>query len=193
MVLIENILVSDEIFTEQFVCDLQKCKGGCCVDGDCGAPLTPEEARQLSEAYPMIVKEALSDKAIKVIEQEGTYTSDAEYGPVTPVVDGGICVYGYYNEQGIVQCALEKYYREGKCKVQKPVSCHLFPIRVVENGEFIALNYEPRPGLCSPACKLGKSLKMPVYQFLKEPIIRRFGQDFFEALEATAQTYFPAK
>ncbi|HET8574438.1 MAG TPA: DUF3109 family protein [Edaphocola sp.] len=191
MVLIDNILVSDEIFTEQFVCDLQQCKGGCCVDGDCGAPLTEIEAKQLSEAYP-VIKEALTDKAIKVIEEEGTYTPDVEYGPVTPVVDGGICVYGYYNEQGIVQCALEKYYREGKSKVQKPVSCHLFPIRVVEKGEFIALNYEPRPGLCSPACKLGQSLKMPVYKFLKEPIIRRFGQAFFEALEATAQAYFPA-
>lgn len=192
MVLIDNILVSDEIFTEQFVCDLQKCKGGCCVDGDCGAPLTANEAQQLSVAYP-IVKNALSDKAIKVIEKEGTFTSDEEYGPVTPVVDGGICVYGYYNEQGVVLCALEKYYREGKSPIQKPVSCHLFPIRVVEKGEYIALNYEPRPGLCSPACKLGKSLKMPVYKFLKEPIIRRFGQDFFEALEATAQAHFPAK
>lgn len=189
MVLIDNVLISDEIFTEQFVCDLKKCKGGCCEDGDCGAPLTDEEAEQLSVAYPF-VKDLLLPKAIKIIEEQGSFTTDDEYGKVTPTLDGGICAFGYYDEQGIIKCALEQRFREGKSPIRKPISCHLFPIRVVEKEGYIALNYEPRPGLCNPGCQLGKSLRMPVYQFLKEPLIRRFGKEFYEAVEATAKEYF---
>lgn len=192
MVIIDNILVSDELFSEQFVCDLNKCKGGCCVEGDCGAPITREEADKIEDVYPEI-KHLLSPRAIDLIEEEGAYTFDDEFGLVTPVLDGGICAYGYYDEQGIVKCSIEKMYREGKIDFKKPVSCHLFPIRVTENDNFEALNYEPRPGLCKPGCKLGKSLRVPVYQFLKEPLIRKYGETFYEALEATAKQYYPGE
>lgn len=188
----EDILVSDEVFDEHFVCDLLKCKGGCCVDGDAGAPITREEANIIEDLYP-IIKPDLSQRAIEEIEENGAYTFDDEFDIVTPTLDGGICVYGYHDEMGIVKCAIEKAFSEGKTDFKKPISCHLFPIRVVENDKFHALNYEPRPSLCKPACKLGKSLKVPVYQFLKEPLIRKYGEDFYEDLEHTAQEYFKGK
>lgn len=187
MVVIDGILVSDELFTEQFVCDLSKCKGGCCVEGDTGAPLTDEEAESLSRAYPKIAK-LLPKEHRKKIEKEGFFTPDYHFNKVTPTLNGGICAYAFYDNHGIVKCALEHQYKKGKSKVPKPISCHLFPIRVIERGDFIALNYEPRPGLCDPACKLGKSLKIPVYQFLKESIIRRFGEDFYKSMEETAKS-----
>lgn len=189
MVAIDNILVSDEIFTEQFVCDLQKCKGGCCVEGDCGAPLNDKEAEVLSEAYPK-VKDLLNPESKKIITKEGYYTTDSQFGKVTPTIEGGMCAYGYLDEQGIVKCALDTKFREGKSAIPKPISCALFPIRVSERDGYIILNYEPRPGLCDPACTLGHALKMPVYKFLKEPIIRRFGKDFYTALDTIAEQYF---
>src|SRR5690606_19690125 len=106
---------------------------------------------------------------------------------VTPTLHGGICAYGYYDEQGIVKCAIEQAYRDGEIDFIKPISCHLFPIRITEFEEYDALNYEPRKTLCKPACKLGKSLKVPVYRFLKVPLIRKYGEAFYETLEAVAQ------
>lgn len=192
MIAIDNILVSDEIVEKEFVCNLDKCKGGCCVEGDTGAPITAEEAAKIKEVYP-IVKPYLTTRAIQEIEANGTHTTDKEFGLVTPTLDDGICVYGIYDEKSIVKCAIEAAYREGKIDYKKPISCHLFPIRVTEHNEFSMLNYEPRPSLCKPACKLGKSLAVPVYQFLKEPLVRKYGQSFYDALHATAQEYYDIK
>lgn len=189
MIAIENILVSDEVVEKQFVCNLDKCKGGCCVDGDTGAPITQEEAGIIEDIYPHI-RHLLTPQAIALIEDEGTHTYDDEHGLVTPTLNGGICVYGYYDEQGIVKCAMEHVYKEGKIDFKKPISCHLFPIRITEYESFEAVNYEPRETLCKPACKLGKSLKVPVYQFLKEPLIRKYGEEFYEALDATAKAHY---
>jgi hypothetical protein len=189
VIAIDNILVSDEVVEKQFVCDLNKCKGGCCVDGDTGAPITQEEANIIEDIYPEI-KHLLSPNAIALIEDEGTHTFDDEYGLVTPSLNGGICAYGYYDELGIVKCAIEHVYKEGKIDFKKPISCHLFPIRITEYESFEAVNYEPRETLCKPACKLGKSLKVPVYQFLKEPLIRKYGEDFYDALDATAKAHY---
>lgn len=189
MIAIDNILVSDEVVEKQFVCDLNKCKGGCCVDGDTGAPITQEEANIIEDIYPEI-KHLLSPNAIALIEDEGTHTFDDEYGLVTPSLNGGICAYGYYDELGIVKCAIEHVYKEGKIDFKKPISCHLFPIRITEYEAFEAVNYEPRETLCKPACKLGKSLKVPVYQFLKEPLIRKYGEEFYDALDATAKAHY---
>ncbi|MFA6058819.1 MAG: DUF3109 family protein [Taibaiella sp.] len=189
MIAIDNILVSDEVVEKQFVCDLNKCKGGCCVDGDTGAPITQEEANIIEDIYPEI-KHLLSPNAIALIEDEGTHTFDDEYGLVTPSLNGGICAYGYYDELGIVKCAIEHVYKEGKIDFKKPISCHLFPIRITEYETFEAVNYEPRETLCKPACKLGKSLKVPVYQFLKEPLIRKYGEEFYDALDATAKAHY---
>ncbi len=192
MIAINDKLISDEVVEEQFVCDLSKCKGGCCVDGDTGAPITQEEANIIDDVYPK-VKHLLTEKAIRLIEDEGTHTFDDEHGLVTPTLDGGICAYGFYDEAGIVRCAFEQEYRAGNIDFKKPISCHLFPIRITEYDGYDAVNYEPRKTLCKPACKLGKSLKIPVYQFLKEPLIRKYGNDFFEALEAVAKEHYKLK
>lgn len=192
MVAIGSILVSDEIFTEQFVCDLEVCKGGCCEEGDAGAPLTDQEAKDMAKVYP-VIEPLLSDPAKEEIRKQGFYETSEEFGKVTPTINGGLCVYGYRDQRGIIKCAIDDLFRKGATKIQKPISCHLYPIRVIEEDGYIALNYEPRPGLCDPACRLGRSLKMPVYQFLKKPLIRRFGEEFYEALEATAKAYFPTK
>lgn len=189
MIAIDHVLVSDEVVQEQFVCDLNRCKGGCCVDGDCGAPLTEEETHVIAEVYPK-VRHLLPAEYVAEIEKQGTHVYDDEFGAVTPTVNGGVCVYAYTDEIGIVKCAFEKAHQQGLIDFQKPISCHLYPIRIKESPGFEAVNYEPRPTLCKPACKLGRSLKVPVYQFLKGPIIRKYGEEFYDTLDAIAQKYF---
>ncbi len=189
MIAIDNKLVSDAIIEEQFVCDLNKCKGGCCEDGDAGAPLEIKELEELINNFEAI-KPYLSKEGLKVIEKQGKYAYDVEFGWVTPTIDGGICAYGYRDERGIIKCGIEQAYNDGKTTWRKPISCHLFPIRVqaskLEPGiEYV--NYEPRQDLCKAACKLGKQLKVPVYLFLKDAIIRKYGEEFYETLKATAE------
>lgn len=186
MIAIDNVLLSDDIVEAQFVCDLEKCKGGCCVDGDCGAPLTEQEAHILADIYPKIRK-YLPALYIAEIEKQGTHVMDDEFGYVTPTVNGGICVYAFTDEQGIVKCGIEQAHKDGIIDFKKPISCHLFPIRVKEVNGYELVNYEPRKKLCRPACKLGKKLEVPVYRFLKEPLIRKYGNEFYEALEAVAE------
>lgn len=188
MIAIDNVLLSDEVIQEHFVCDLQKCKGGCCVDGDCGAPLTKEETKILKTIYPRI-KSYLTPEYLPEIDKQGTYTVDEEVGYVTPTVNGGICVYGYTDELGIVKCGIEKAWKDGIIDFKKPISCHLYPIRIKKMKGYEAVNYEPRPTLCKPACKLGTQLKVPVYQFLKDAIIRKYGEEFYNSLDAVAKEY----
>jgi hypothetical protein len=188
MIAIDNKLVSDAIVEAKFVCDLNKCKGGCCEDGDAGAPLETEELNKLLEFYAEI-KPYMTAEGIKEIERQGKYIYDREFGWVTPTVEGQICAYGFRDESGIIKCAIEKAYLEGKTDWKKPISCHLFPIRITksrEDPDLEYVNYEPRQDICKAACSLGKKLKVPVYQFLKEAIIRKYGEAFFETLEATA-------
>ena len=186
MIAIDHVLLSDEVVEEQFVCDLNACKGGCCVDGDCGAPITAEEAKIITDYYPKF-KSYLPAEYIAEIEKQGTYVTDDEHGLVTPTVNGGICVYAFTDQLGVVKCGIEQAHRDGIIDFKKPISCHLFPIRITETPEYELVNYEPRKTLCRPACKLGKKLQVPVYKFLKEPIIRKYGELFYEALEAVAQ------
>ena len=192
MIQIENVLVSDDVVEAKFVCDLHKCKGGCCEDGDAGAPLEKEEKKILDEIFEA-VKPYLTKEGLAAIEKAGRYQYDHEFGWVTPTVNGAICAYGIRDKQGIIKCAIEQAYYDGKVSWKKPISCHLFPIRLVEAKHATYVNYEPREVLCSPACTLGKKLKMPVYQFLKEPIIRKFGEEFYQALEQVAIEYFDEK
>jgi hypothetical protein len=189
MIAIGSVLLSDEVIEKQFVCDLNSCKGGCCVDGDCGAPLTKEESVKLAEIYPKI-KHLLPAPYVAEIEKQGTHTWDDEFGYVTPAVNGGVCVYAYHEEDGMVKCGIEKAWKEGIIDFQKPISCHLYPIRVKEVTGYDIVNYEPRKTLCKAACKLGKKLKVPVYKFLKAPLIRKYGEEFYEALDAVADKYY---
>jgi hypothetical protein len=187
VIAIDNVLVSDDVIEAQFVCDLNKCKGGCCEDGDAGAPLSVKELETLNEIYETI-KPYLTPEGIRWIEKHGRYNYDREYGWVTPTINGTICAYGLRDENGIIKCGIEQAYRDGKIGFKKPISCHLYPIIVREgkNGDYDRMNYEPRDVLCKPACKLGKKLKVPVYEFLKEPLLRKYGPEFYEALEAVA-------
>ncbi|HEY8388780.1 MAG TPA: DUF3109 family protein [Parasegetibacter sp.] len=188
MIAIDNILVSDEVVESHFVCDLQKCKGGCCVDGDAGAPLEKAELKKIEEVFDA-VKPYLSRKALDEIEKQGLYVYDKEFGWVTPTINSQICVYGLTDDNGIVKCAIEQAYLDGKVTWKKPVSCHLFPVKVSQSSDkqLYFVNYEPREDLCRPACSLGKKLKVPAYVFLKESLIRKFGEEFFEALDAVAR------
>jgi hypothetical protein len=188
MIAIDDILVSDQVVEEQFVCDLVKCKGGCCVDGDAGAPLENNELKELNEVYNAVLP-YLSEECRTILETEGKYIYDKEFGWVTPTISNGMCAYGIVDKNGIVKCGIEKAYNDGKISWKKPISCHLFPIRIKKTKKAELVNYEPREDLCSAACTLGKKLKMPVYQFLKEPIIRKYGKDFYEALAAAANHF----
>lgn len=181
MIVIGDTIVSDEIKEEFFTCDLKKCKGACCIEGDAGAPLEEDELAQLEEAYE-VVEPYLSDAAKSVIEEHGFYEIDEDGDYVTPTINGRECVYAIYDKKGILKCGIEQAYREGKTDFQKPVSCHLYPIRVDRYEHYEALNYH-RWYICSPACDLGQSLKMPVYQFAKDALIRKYGQEWYEALE----------
>lgn len=185
MIAIDNVLLSDEIVEEQFVCDLSKCKGACCIDGDAGAPLQKDELKQV-DALVEKVKPLLSKAALAEIKKQGNYVQDNDFEWVTPTIGNGICVYGIHDEKGIVKCSFEQIYNEGKSTWKKPISCHLYPIIVTKGKVYERANYEPRETHCAPACALGKKLKVPVYQFLKEPLIRKFGEEFYEALEAVA-------
>ncbi len=190
MIAIKNVMLSDEIVEEQFVCDLNKCKGGCCVDGDAGAPLDKKELKMI-DALVEEVKPLLTKEALAVIKKQGNYVPDSDYKWCTPTIGNGICVYGITDEMGIVKCSFEQLYREKHPKSmelewKKPISCHLYPIIITKGKLNDLANYEPRPTLCAPACANGKKLKVPVYQFLKEPLIRKYGEDFYEALEAVA-------
>jgi hypothetical protein len=192
MIAIENILVSDEVIEKKFVCDLSRCKGGCCEEGDAGAPLNKEEMQLLQKNYEHI-KPNLTAEGLAVIEQKGYYQYDPEFGWVTPTIEGKMCVYGFRDEKGIIKCGIEKAFLEGKSTWRKPISCHLYPIKTKQTETYELLNYEPRQILCSPACALGEKLKMPVYVFLKEALIRKYGTEFYHALDIAAKLQHASK
>lgn len=192
MIAIDNILVSEDVVREQFVCDLLKCKGGCCEDGDAGAPLEKEEIQRLNEVYE-VVKPYLTAEGIREIESRGRYQYDREFGWVTPTIEGKMCAYGYRDSKGIIKCGIEQAWYDGKITWKKPISCHLYPIRTGSTKTGEVVNYEPREILCRPACAQGKRLKVPVYVFLKEALIRKFGKDFYSALEEVAEAYLAEK
>lgn len=187
MIAIDNKLVSDEIIEEHFVCDLNKCKGGCCVDGDAGAPLAKDELEKLNDVYEAVLPYLDEENKAELLKQ-GQYVYDQEFGWVTPTIESKVCVYGIRDTNGIVKCGIEQAYNDGKVSWKKPISCHLYPIRIKlsKNKQTEFVNYEPREDLCKAACTLGKKLKVPVYVFLKEAIIRKYGSTFYETLEATA-------
>jgi|SRR5580700_1373763 len=174
---------------EQFVCDLHKCKGGCCEDGDAGAPLENDELNRINEVFEL-VKPYLTEEGIEAIESKGRYLYHMEFGWVTPTIKNEMCAFGFRDEKGIIKCGIEQAYYDGKTNWKKPISCHLFPIKIKKRKDYEMVNYEPRESMCSPACQLGKKLKIPAYVFLKDALIRKYGEDFYRLLDQIASKYF---
>lgn len=185
LVEVNNKVVSTQIFERKFVCDLNACKGACCIEGDSGAPLTFEEVSVLEDDLDQI-KPYMRPEGIAAVEKQGVFYIDQDNEPVTTLVNEAECAFVYFDEQGITKCGIEQANKDGKTNFKKPVSCHLYPIRVKKFNDFTALSYSEWD-ICSPACACGEELNVPVFKFLKEPIIRAFGEPFFNELEVVAK------
>ena len=179
-------IVSEDILAKDFVCNLSACKGACCVDGDAGAPLSKEETTILESIYPQI-KPFLRPEGIAAIEAQGTWATGTEGELETPLINNRDCAYVIYDGPTAL-CGIEQAYNQGVVSWKKPVSCHLYPIRVKDFTEFAAVNYD-KWDICSDACELGKELQVPVYKFVKEALIRRFGIDWYTELEQVAEEW----
>ena len=186
MIQIGPAIVSLDIFEKQFACNLSKCKGMCCVHGQSGAPLDDDEITVLEETFPK-VKPYMTSAGIAVVEQHGVYTTDFDNDKVTPLVGNSEdCVYACA-EKGVVYCAIEKAFLKGEICFRKPVSCHLYPIRITKYNDFEAVNYH-QWNICNDALRLGKKTGTPLYVFLKEPLIRKYGAQWYGQLcEAAGQ------
>jgi len=189
VIIIEEILISDEILEKKFHCNLNACKGACCVEGDFGAPLEQEEVETIKEIYPKI-KHLLSSEAIERIKTVGIsqkFKKDKTFEG-TVLLNDGKCVFVNKDELGIMRCMIEKANFDGLIDFRKPISCHLYPIRVAKNEEIglSTVNYDEWD-ICSAACSLGEEKKLPLYQFVKDALIRKFGQDFYDKLDGYYQ------
>jgi hypothetical protein len=184
MIEIEGKIVSREILEEEFVCDLGACKGACCVDGEAGAPLEEGEASTIESLMDKITP-FMDRSGRAAVRKEGVATTDADGDQVTPLVNGGRCAFSKI-EKGVAFCSIEKAWAAGETQFKKPVSCHLYPIRITRYKNFDALNYE-RWKVCKPACACGSRLKVPVFRFLKEALIRKYGLGFYNQLEEAAK------
>ena len=187
MLQVGNVLVSLDAVERFFCCDLSKCLGECCIEGDAGAPVTEEEYRKVKEILPLVWDDLLP-AAQKVIEEQGVGYVDEDGDLVTSIVDGKNCVFTCYGDGGMCYCAVEKAYREGRVDFYKPVSCHLYPLRLTEYKDFTAVNYH-RWKICKAAEVLGRKEGIRVYQFLKEPLIRRFGAEWYDELCCVCDAY----
>jgi hypothetical protein len=188
MIAIDNTLVSEDILDKKFFCDLNACKGACCVAGDSGAPLDKEELPIL-ESVLENVKPYMNKKGLKAIQKNGPYVidNDGDY-TTTLVAPGEECAFVYFDDQKIAKCAIEKAYLEKKINWQKPISCHLYPIRIKKTKSYDAVNYD-KWDVCKPACSCGEKLNVPVYKFLKTPLIRKYGKNWFKQLEQAAKLF----
>lgn len=175
-----KVILSDDVKEKFFVCNLEKCKGACCVEGDLGAPLETEELDVLDEIYDE-VEPYLSEAGKEAILQQGTYILDEDDEYSTPTIKGKECAYAIYDNRGVLKCGIEQAYLDGKISFRKPISCHLYPIRIVKYDDFDAINYD-RWSICSPACSLGAELQVPVYKFLKDALIRKYGEEWYNGL-----------
>ncbi|MFV0366225.1 MAG: DUF3109 family protein [Mangrovibacterium sp.] len=184
MIEIGKTIVSFDVLEKHFLCDLMKCKGACCVEGASGAPLTKKEAIKIKELYPQF-KKNMSKEGIEIAENVGFSMIDSDGDLVTPLMSNEACIYVHTDEQGIIKCGIEKAFREGKINFRKPISCYLFPIRITEYSKFDALNYE-QVDICKDARICGGAEKLPVYKFLKEPLIEKYGKSWYDQLEYAA-------
>ena len=187
-----DVILSTDILTECFCCDLDACGGICCVEGDAGAPLTLDEVGELENVLDEVWPD-LSAAAQAVIDQQGVAYTDRDGDLVTSIVNGKDCVFTCYNEKGCCFCATEKAFREGRTSWCKPISCYLYPIREKRfAGGLIGLNYH-RWNVCSEAVKRGRELNLPVYKFLRDPLIKRFGEEWDKELEGVAEALLSPK
>lgn len=181
MIEIEDKLVSLDIFEKKFVCNLSACKGACCVEGDAGAPLEKNEI-DLIERNLSGIKKHMTPEGIKEINDNGISYLDRDDIPVTSLVNDKACAFVFYDESNTAKCSIEKAYKEGDSSFLKPLSCHLYPIRVKKMKYYEALNYD-QWDICEPACSNGRDLNVSVFRFLKEPITRAYGENFYKKLE----------
>ena len=186
MIIVGDCIISENIAEKKFCCDLGKCKSCCCIEGDAGAPLEKREISILEKIYPQ-VKPYMEEKGIAEVEKNGVSALDMNDELCTPLVDGRECVYVCW-EDGVAKCAIEKAYLDKKIDFQKPVSCHLYPIRVDNYNDFKAVNYHEWD-ICECAVKLGNEVGEPLYKYLKEPLIRKFGKQWYEELEWRCEEY----
>ncbi|CAA0214592.1 conserved hypothetical protein [Tenacibaculum maritimum] len=177
-------IISEDIIKKDFICNLSACKGACCIDGDAGAPLEKEETDILEKIYPK-VKPFLRKEGIQAIEEQGTWIT-SDFGELeTPLIGDADCAYVIFDDKNTALCAIEEAYNQGIIDWKKPISCHLYPIRVQNYTEFSAVNYN-KWKICNDACSLGKELQVPVYKFVKQALIRKFGQNWYDELEKEA-------
>lgn len=182
---IGKTIVSEEILENDFVCNLNACKGACCIDGEYGAPLDEAETEILVDIFND-VKPYLRPEGVEAIEEQGAFVKGEDGEWETPLINKSECAYVIFSEDGIAKCGLEEAYNNGVTNWKKPISCHLYPVRTREYSEFTAVNYH-RWEICDPACGLGKELKIPIYKFVKEALVRKFGAPWYAELEDVAK------
>lgn len=185
MIKVDDKIISFDVFEKQFVCDLSACKGACCVEGDAGAPLTDKELDVLPYIFND-VKPYMRTEGAKEIEKQGFFVVDADGDNTTPLVNNKECAFVVFDENEMAKCTIEQAYNDGKIDFKKPISCHLFPIRIKEYRDFDAINYEAI-NICKPACDCGEQFQIPVYSFLKEPLIRLYGEEWYSKLTEAAK------
>jgi len=180
MIELGNTLISLDLAEKAFCCDLQKCKGACCIEGDSGAPLLDSEIDILEKEHYRI-KPYLTDKGAEAIEENGVFYIDTEHDKVTTLINGSACAYTITDEDGITKCAIEAAFLSGNCSLRKPISCYLYPVRINQYRTFDAVNYDEW-SICKGARCKGSEIKLPVYKFLKEPLINKYGKDWYDEL-----------
>lgn len=179
---IKKTIVSEAVLDQDFVCNLKACKGACCIEGDAGAPLDKEEVDILNSIYPK-VKPYLRPEGIEAIAKQGTSITTVFGDLETPLVNGKECAYVIFDDKQTALCGIEQAYNNGDIDFKKPISCHLYPVRVKNYSEFSAVNYD-KWAICDDACALGKQLQVPIYKFVKDALIRKFGAEWYAELEA---------
>lgn len=184
---IGKTIVSEDVIEKEFVCNLSACKGECCIAGDAGAPLDKDEVEIMNEIYPKI-KPFLRKEGIAAIEEQGA-TITTDLGDLeTPLVNDAECAYVVFDDKKTALCGIEAAYLAGEISWKKPISCHLYPVRIQNYSSFSAVNYHSW-SICDDACALGEDLKVPTYKFLKEPLIRKFGEEWYEELVTIAKNH----
>jgi len=185
MIQLGKTIVSQDLIEKEFVCNLGACKGECCVAGEAGAPLTQEESKTLETIFPKL-KPFLRKEGVAVIQKQGAWIKATDGDIETPLVNGAECAYVSFTPEGIASCGIEDAHNAGVVDFRKPISCHLYPVRVQHYSEFAAVNYHRWP-ICDDACSLGKELQVPVYKFVKDALIRKFGEDWYNELDKIAK------